>query len=429
MAKNLVPSAPPPESAPSGFFQRTIASVAPALRSRNFRLFWAGQMLSTVGTSLQVVAEGWLIYNLTGSTFWLGMVGFLGLLPVLPVSLLGGVLIDRVPRRKLILITQVLLLAQALIFGVLAVSGRLQLPHIIVLYFFFGAVLAIDHPARRAFLVELVEEDELANAVALNATLYNVSSLVGYAAAGILIATVGAGMTMLVNSATYLAPILALSLIRVVDAVADAPQQTSGGRGFLQVASEGIVVLYRQPEILGIISLMAVVGGLAWPVFGMMPAYAEEIMQTDAVGLGILMSAGAFGSLLGTGAVAWLGVRARGRTMTLASICLPALVIAFVYAPNMVTAAMVVIALGAVLLIVQSLAITLVQLNIPDRVRGRVMSVYSILHAGSDTMSNVGVGALAVYVGLPFSLGVAGVVALVYAIGLRIFLPSVNTVD
>jgi hypothetical protein len=197
----------------------------------------------------------------------------------------------------------------------------------------------------------------------------------------------------------------------------------------LQVVSEGIVVLWRQPAIVGIMSLMAVVGGLAWPIFGMMPAYAEEIMGTDAVGLGILMSAGAFGSLLGTGAVAVLGVHARGRTMTIVSIALPVLIVAFALAPSMVTACLVAVALGAMLLLLQSLAITLVQLNIPDRVRGRVMSVYSILHAGSDTMSNVAVGALAVYVGLPLALGAAGVVALFYAIGLRLVLPSVNKLD
>jgi len=133
--------------------------VAPALRSRNFRLFWIGQIISTIGTSLQVVAEGWLIYELTQSTFWLGMVGLLALIPVLPISLLGGVLIDRVPRRKLLIATQVGLLAQATVFAVLALSGRLELWHIIVLYFIFGALLAIDHPARRAFLVELVDED------------------------------------------------------------------------------------------------------------------------------------------------------------------------------------------------------------------------------------------------------------------------------
>ncbi len=406
-----------------------VLRAAPALHSRNFRLFWGGQLVSTIGTSLQVVAEGWLIYSITESTFWLGMVGLLALIPVLPISLLGGVLIDRVPRRRLILATQCGLMLQALIFGVLAVSGQLQLWNVIGLYFIFGSLLAIDHPARRAFLVDLVAEENLANAVALNATLYNLSSLIGYAAAGVLIATVGAGVTMLINSLTYLATIGALLLIRVPDTIADRPASDGRRQSFVQVIAEGAMTLWKDPAILGTISLMAVVGGLAWPVFGMMPAYAEEVMNTGAVGLGILMSAGAFGSILGTVIVARLGASHRGRTMTVVSLALPAMIVAFAYAPGMVAASVLLIGIGALLLILQSIAITLVQINIPDRVRGRVMSIYSILHAGSDTMGNVAVGWLAVYIGLPLSLAGAGLVAVAYATGLRIALPRVDRLD
>ena len=177
--------------------------------------------MSTIGTSLQVIAEGYLIFKLTDSTFWLGAVGFISLLPVVPISLAGGVLIDRVPRRKLILATQIGLMLQALVFGLLAVSGRIELWHVLILYFVFGALLAIDHPARRAFLVDLVERDDLANAVALNATLFNVANLVGFALGGFLIAAVGVGGTMLINAATYLFPITAMLLINVPDVAQD----------------------------------------------------------------------------------------------------------------------------------------------------------------------------------------------------------------
>lgn len=418
----------PAAAASQGWRARALTAL-PALRSRNFRLFWGGQIVSTIGTSLQVVAEGYLVYELTQSTFWLGMVGLLGLLPVLPISLLGGVLIDRVPRRKLIIATQVGLLLQAAIFGVLAVSGTLQLWHIIVLYFVFGALLAIDHPARRAFLVELVGEDELANAVALNATVFNLSSLIGYAAAGLIIATLGAGVTMLANAATYIAPITALALIRVPDRRADAPTADGPKRSFVQVLGEGAAILWQQPAILGAISLMAVVGGLAWPVFGMMPAYAEEVMQTGAVGLGLLMACGAFGSLLGTVVVARLGVHRRGHTMILTALVLPVLMVGFAFAPGMWVAGPLLVGIGAALLVLQSLAITVVQVNIPDRVRGRVMSIYSILHAGSDTMGNVAVGWLATFIGLPVSLALAAAAAGLYALGLRTLLPDVDRLD
>lgn len=409
---------------------------APALRFRNFRLFWTGQLVSLIGTSLQVIAEGWLIYDLTGSTFWLGMVGLLALIPVLPVSLLGGLLIDRAQsaaaRRRLIMITQSCLLLQSALFGLLAVSGLLQLWHIILLYFVFGAILAIDHPARRAFLMDLVPPEELAGAVALNAAVFNFSGLIGYAVGGLLIATLGAGLAMLVNAVTYLGPLLGLALIRF-DAPVSIPAVSLEGtekKGVTASAlSAGLLTLWQQPAILGVVTLMAVGGGLAWPVFGMLPAYADAVLHTDATGLGLLMAAGAFGSVLGTVLVATIGSAARGRNLTIASLVLPLLIGGFALAKSLLWACLLLIAVGAVLLVLQSLAITIVQLQIPDHVRGRVMSLYSILHAGSDTGGNVVVGGLAAYVGLPLALGLGGLAALLYACGLRWLLPTVNRLD
>lgn len=401
-----------------------VKAIAPALQSRNFRIFWLAQIISTIGTSLQVIGEGYLIYDITDSTFWLGAVGFISLLPVVPISLAGGVLIDRVPRRKLIMITQFGLFVQALVFALLVISGQIQLWHVLVLYFLFGALLAIDHPARRAFLVDLVERNDLANAVALNATIFNIANLIGFALGGLLIATMGVGSTMLMNSFTYLAPIAALALIRVADVGQDKEK-----RSFGIALSEGFVTLWKQPTILGVIALMAVAGGLAYPVFGLMPAYAEEVMQVGSVGLGILLAAGAFGSVLGTFGSARLGIGHRGRNLVLAAIALSLLVVAFAQAPSMWAACAILIALGFVLLVLQSLAITLVQLNTPDRVRGRVMSIYSMLHAGSDTGGNLVIGAAAVPIGLVSALTLGGAVALLFSIGLNIILPRVRRLN
>ena len=400
------------------------SAVAPALRSRNFRLFWFGQSLSLIGTSLQVLAEGYLIYQLTQSTLWLGMVPFFALLPVVPISFLGGVLIDRVPRRKLIIATQIGLMAQAAIFAILTLTGRINQWHILVLYSVFGALLAIDHPARRAFLVDLVRRDELANAVALNATSFNVSSLAGYALSGLLIATIGVGGTMLINAATYLFPVFALAAIRVPDIGQDTVRTP-----FKAALSEGIVTLWRRPSILATISLMAIAGGLAWPVFGMMPAFAKDVLRVGSVGLGLLMAAGALGSVLGTWVVAKLGVHRRGRSLAGASLLLPLLVMGFALTKNMLQACLLLVALGLVLLVLQSLTITLVQINIPDRVRGRVMSVYSLLHAGSDTGANLLIGGAAVFLTLPLALGLGGLAALIYALALAVAVPSARRLD
>ena len=210
---------PPPPVESAG---RSWASMAPALRSRNFRLFWIGQSVSTMGTFLQVVAESWLIYQLTGSTLWLGVLGVVGLLPVVPIAFLGGALADRVPRRKLIMVTQMGLLVQATVFGVLVATDNITVWSIIFLDFVMGAFYAIDQPARQAFLPELVGEDDLPNAIALNSAVFQVSRVLGQAAAGVLIATIGAGGTMLLNAATFLAPVVALAMIRVKDVRADS---------------------------------------------------------------------------------------------------------------------------------------------------------------------------------------------------------------
>lgn len=437
------PGSPPLSVQPS--VDARWARWAPALRARNFRLFWLSQLVSVIGTSVQVVAEGWLIYDITGSTFWLGMVGLLGLLPVLPISLVGGLLIDRFPRRRLILITQVGLLTQAVIFGVLATTGQLRLWQIIVLYFVFGALLAIDNPARRAFLVELVPADDLANAVALNATVFNMSSLVGFALSGVLIATLGAGPTMLFNGLTYLAPIAALLAIRVRDVgadrqlspateEADTPSSTAQGpqsrKNLLQSPLlEGAMTLLRQPSMLATMALMGVVGGLAYPVFGMMPAYAEEVLQRGAIGLGALLAAGALGSVIGTFATARFGHHQRGRTLVLAGLALPLLIALFALTRVFWLALVVLVLIGMALLIVQSLAITLVQVHIADRVRGRVMSIYSLLHAGSDTLSNVLVGTVAVWIGLPGALIGGAAIALLAGLVIGLGTPLVRRLD
>ena len=396
-------------------------AFAPALQSRNFRLFWFAQMISSTGTALQVVAEGWLIYEVTESTLWLGLVGFFGLLPVVPVSLLGGVLIDRVPRRKLLLLTQGGLLVQAVVFAWMVRNVALGPWHITGMYFVFGALLAIDHPARRAFLVELVSEADLANAVALNASLFNVSHLVGYAISGFLLTSIGVGGTMLVNAVTFAAPIGALAAMRLDDVGWDKKRPSLGS-----AVSEGFVSLWRQPVILGVLGLMAIVGGLAWPVFGMMPAFAETILGVGEVGLGVLLAAGALGSVVGTAVVARLGQARRGRSLSGASVMLPLMVLLVALAKQMVWTLFFVFAVGVVLIVLQSLAVTLVQMNTAERVRGRVMSLYSMIHAGADTMSNVVVGGMAVYLGLPLSLALGGGVALLFAVGLAVMMPSVR---
>lgn len=406
------------------FLLKRKRTLAPALRSRNFRLFWVAQLISTIGTSLQVVVEGWLVYQVTDSTLWLGLVGFIGLLPVVPLAFLGGVLIDRVPRRKLLLLTQSGLLLQTALFALIVRTGDIHLWQIIVLYFLFGALLAIDHPARRAFLVELVSPDDLANAVALNASLFNVSNLVGFGASGFLLATIGPAGAMFVNAASYLAPILALTAIRTPDTRHDMERPRLG-----EAMSAGILTLWRQPVVIAVIGLMAASGGLAWPIFGMMPAFARDVLGTNTVGLGLLLAAGALGSVIGTAAVGKIGSQQRGRSLLLFCLLLPLTVTGVAFSRNILLAGILMVMVGLGLIIVQSLAVTLVHLSITDQVRGRVMSLYSMVHAGADTAANLMVGGLAVNLGLPLALALGSMFAFVIAGTLWLTMPAVRRLE
>lgn len=399
----------------------SFAELAPAFRSRNFRLFWIAQLISTVGTAFQLVAEGYLVFQVTQSTFWLGAVNFIGLLPVVPVSLLGGVLIDRLPRRRLIMLTQFGLLLQALLFAGLVLTDSLRLWHLIALYALFGSLIAIDNPARRAFLVDIVERDQLANAIGLNATLFNVSTLVGYAAGGWLIATLGAGGALSLNALTYLFPIAALGMMRVADVGHDQGSKPIGG-----ALTEGIQAIVRQPLLLGLMLLMALAGGLAYPAMvGQMPAFSELALGGSARTLGVLMSFGALGSIIGTFVVAQIQQH-RGRALWLAGICLPLLIVLFGRTDSTTTAAVAVTAIGIVLLIVQSLATTLIQEQTSDRLRGRVMSLFSMGQAAADVGSNLVVGTLALSLGLPLAFGVGGGLACLLVVAIGLMLPAVR---
>ena len=187
--------------------------------------------------------------------------------------------------------------------------------------------------------------------------------------------------------------------------------------------------LTAQPTVLATIGLMAVVGGLAWPVFGMMPAFASEVLHVGSVGLGVLLAAGALGSIVGTVVIARFGRHRRGRAFAVASVLLPLTVMAFAQATTMAQACLLLVGVGVLLLVVQSLAITLVQIATPNRIRGRVMSVYSMTHAGADTVSNAAIGSLAQRLGLPVALTVGGTVALAFAIAVAFFVPAVRRLD
>ncbi len=354
----------------------------------------------------------------------LGIIGFIGLIPVIPLSFIGGFIIDRVPRRKLILITQTGLLMQAIIFALLVYSGEIRVWHIILLDFVLGALAAIDQPARQAFLTDLVGKDDLANAVALNSVLFHFARTVGFAVSGLLIALIGASGTIILNAFTYLAPIGALLMIRT-----EGIGRDTGNAPLKTALSEGLRTIWKHPAVLGVMSLMAIAGGLTWPVYNLMPAFAEDVLHQGAVALGILLGVSGLGALIAIGALSRFKHKSRGQMIMIAALATTLLMLAFSTSRTVIIASIFSLAFGFSQLILQTLANTLIQINIPDYVRGRVMSIYTLLNAGMPALAGIIVGALAGFLGLPRAMLLSGGMALLYVIFVYAAIPAVRKLE
>jgi MFS family permease len=269
--------------------------ISRALRYRNYRLFFAGQGISLIGTWLQQIALSWLVYRLTHSALWLGMVGFATQIPSFLLSPIAGVLVDRWNRHRVLVLTQTLAMVQAGILGALVLAGHIAIWHVLVLGAFVGVVNAFDMPTRQAFVVELIEDrQDLPNAIALNSSMVNGARLVGPAVAGVLLASVGEGWCFLLNSASYIAVILALLSMRV------PPRATERHRQHVMAGlREGAAYVFRSEPIRALILLLGLVSLVAMPYSILMPAYATQVLHGNERTLGALMAASGMGALAG----------------------------------------------------------------------------------------------------------------------------------
>ena len=257
-----------------------------ALRHRNFRLYWTGQVASLVGTWMQIVAQGWLVYRLTDSPMMLGLVNVVGLVPVVPVSLLAGVLSDRFSRKKLIIVTEIVLMLQALILAYLTWSGIVQVWHVIALSFVLGGAAALEQPARLAFVVDTVGKEDLSNAVALNSSMYNVARIVGPAAAGLLVAWIGEAGCFLINGITYVPIIFAMVAIRLPSR--EATKEKLQVMGSL---ASGFRYTWDTRAIRSLLLIVALSSFFTLPYITLMPVFARDVLAAGPEGLGFLMMA------------------------------------------------------------------------------------------------------------------------------------------
>ncbi len=406
-----------------------------ALRHRNYRLWFFGQGTSLIGTWMQTMAQQLLVYRLTGSAASLGIVNFATVLPLVPLSLWSGSVADRLPKRTILIATQTAMLIQALILAAFTWTGNVQVWHVYVLAFFLGAVKAVDMPARQAFVVEMVEgKNDLTNAIGLNSAIFNSARILGPTIAGVAVAAMGEAIAFFLNGLSFVAVIISLLMMRhLPSALGRIRAETNS---FPHIA-EGIRFAFSQSAILVLLSVVAVSSFLAMPYTILLPVFANQVLGASAqpvveflcsgqlllqcqlpqaLPLGILFSCVGIGALIGAFVVAALPEQApRGRFFTAGNLIFPLALLLFAASQSFVVSAVLLVAVGITHVLQNALANTLLQIASPDALRGRVMSLYALMHSGMTNVGGLQVGFLADAVSAPLSVGAGAAIALVYS--------------
>ncbi|MBN1565332.1 MAG: MFS transporter [Anaerolineae bacterium] len=380
-----------------------------ALYNRNYRLFWTAQLVSLSGSWMQTTAQAWLVLKLTGSPLSLGTVMTLQFLPITLLTLYGGVLADRLPKRAALVFTQGAAMIQAFIFGGLVAADVIQLWHIYILAAIQGLINAIDNPTRQAFVVELVGREDVLNAVALNSTAFNTARIIGPSLAGVIIDQIDIAPTLILNAVSFI-PVL-IALLRM-DAsqfhrITAAPHGTA-----MQRLKEGLSYAWHTPAILSILLVVLFIGTFGYNFSLVLPLLAEFVLHTSAAGFGSLGSFLGVGSLIGAITMAYSGQAAMRRLLTGAgafSILLGTLALSRVF---MLSGGLLIL-LGFAGITFATSSNTLLQLTAPDALRGRIMSVYILMFVGSTPLGSLVIGALSDHIGVQATLLICSVLCLI----------------
>jgi MFS family permease len=387
-----------------------------ALHHYNFALFWFSSIFSNAGSWMQNIAQGWLVYTLTGSTLLLGVVAFARAIPLLFLPLVGGVYADRVPRLKLLKITQTTSLLLALAFGLLVSFHLIQVWQIIVLSFLSGVVSSFDQPTQQALLPDLVPKEDLSGAIALYSATWQGAALFGPTLAGLVIAFVSIAGAFYANAISYLAVIIALFLMRGVP-------ERSASRRPASLASD----LKESFGFIRASSIIAILLGLAaaTSIFGrayqqLLPAVARDVLHVGATGLGLMASAPGAGALLGAALVATARtINRKGRLLFASMFCLSGSLLLFAKSTNFELSLVALFLVGLTAILFSTMVSTMLQLESPAQMRGRIMSLMTITMQGLNPFGAVVIGALATVVGTPIAIAAGALMlALVGAISL-----------
>jgi MFS family permease len=393
-----------------------------ALRHRNFRLFFAGQLISLCGTWMQQVAQSWLIYRLTHSAMLLGLVGFAGQIPSFIIGPLGGYVADRFDRRRTIIVTQTLSMILAFILAVLTLTNEIREWHIFVLAALLGVVNAFDVPVRQSFLVQMVDREDLMNAIALNSSMFNGARVVGPAIAGLLVAAIGEGWCFFANAVSYIAVIIGLVMMTTPRFV---PQPST--RSPLETIIDGFRYVAHTAPIRALLLLIGLASFAGMPYTVLMPLFADQILHHGARGLGILMGASGVGALIGSlmlatrSTVSGLGTWVAGAALLFAFAA-----IGFAYSTNFTLSCIFLVFVGIGMMVQASSSNTLIQSMVPDALRGRVMAVYTMMFVGFGPIGALLAGSLAQRIGAPLTVASGAVLTMLGAIAFMLRLPALR---
>ncbi len=379
-----------------------MAFMVRALAYRNYRLFFGGQIVSLIGSWITITATSWLVYRLTGSTLLLGVVGFAGQFPGFVIGPFAGAFVDRWDRHKLLVATQAASMAQSFALAALTLTGHITVPAIIWLNAFQGVVNAFDMPGRQAFLVNMIDDrEDLANAIALNSSMFNGARLIGPSIAGLIIAGAGEGWCFLIDGFSYFAVLIALLLMRDVRQVRKAQEKLGVIAQFL----EGLRYVWHFRPIRSLMTLLALVSLLAVPFSVLMPVFADDILGGGPHALGLLMTATGCGAL--TGAL-WLASRKTvlglGRAILYATLIFGTGLAAFSFSRTLWLSVPCLVIAGFGMMVQFASSNTVIQTIVDDEKRGRVMSFYTMCFLGTAPFGSLVAGVVSSRIGAPHTV-------------------------
>lgn len=399
--------------------------VVRALRHPQFRWFWAGNFLSNIGTWMQNVAQGWLVLQLTDSAFWLGVVGFAASAPMLGFSLIGGVIADRVDRRRMMIRTQAAMMVFAFILAALSWARIINVPEIVLLAFATGVALSLNLPSYQALVPQLVPREDLTNAIGLNSAQFNMSRVIGPTLGGFAMAWFGVAGNFFLNGVSFLALLAVLWRMRM-----PAPERPDNSSTLWQNLADGFRYVYDHSVMAALLSLVGLASTFGVPYVIFVPLFARNILHVGARGFGLLMAFNGLGAFCGAITIAYLGrIKRSGRLVVLSGSLFLFAVILFSFSRWFLVSALLLVVAGYSMILMVATVNSLLQHLSADEMRGRVMSIYAAAFLGFAPIGSLIAGSLAGVITAPYAIAGMSALALVLSWLLYFSRPELRRLD